>query len=117
MLDIPVPCRWRTQREIVAELEKQFSRLDEAVANLQRVKANLKRYKASVLKAAVEGRLVETEATLAHREGRTYETGDSRWLGLGLCGGGRAFAAWSTACTQISRRCQYAAVPPCAERV
>ena len=37
------------QREIVAELEKQFSRLDEAVANLQRVKANLKRYKASVL--------------------------------------------------------------------
>lgn len=49
------------QREIVAELEKQFSRLDEAVANLQRVKANLKRYKAAVLKAAVEGRLVETE--------------------------------------------------------
>ena len=64
------------QREIVAELEKQFSRLDEAVANLQRVKANLKRYKASVLKAAVEGRLVETEASLAHREGRTYETGE-----------------------------------------
>ena len=64
------------QREIVAELEKQFSRLDEAVANLQRVKANLKRYKASVLKAAVEGRLVETEATLARREGRTYESGE-----------------------------------------
>ena len=64
------------QREIVAELEKQFSRLDEAVASLQRVKANLKRYKASVLKAAVEGRLVETEASLALREGRTYETGE-----------------------------------------
>ena len=64
------------QDEIVAELEKQFSRLNEAVANLQRVKANLKRYKASVLKAAVEGRLVETEATLARREGRTYETGE-----------------------------------------
>ena len=64
------------QREIVAELEKQFSRLDEAVANLQRVKANLKRYKASVLKAAVEGRLVETEATLARRERRTYQTGE-----------------------------------------
>ena len=64
------------QREIVAELEKQFSRLDEAVANLQRVKANLKRYKASVLKAAVEGRLVETEASLARREGRAYETGE-----------------------------------------
>ena len=32
------------QDEIVDELEKQFSRLDEAVANLQRAKANLKRY-------------------------------------------------------------------------
>lgn len=57
---IPLPPLER-QREIVAELEKQFSRLDEAVANLQRVKANLKRYKASVLKAAVEGRLVAGE--------------------------------------------------------
>ena len=60
----------------VEEIEKQFSRLDEAVANLQRVKANLKRYKASVLKAAVEGRLVETEASIAQREGRSYETGE-----------------------------------------
>ena len=59
-ISIPVPALV-AQDEIVAELEKQFSRLDEAVANLQRVKANLKRYKASVLKAAVEGRLVETE--------------------------------------------------------
>ncbi|MBW8364759.1 MAG: DEAD/DEAH box helicase family protein [Rhizobium sp.] len=36
---------------------------------------NLKRYKAAVLKAAVEGRLVETEAERARREGRSYETG------------------------------------------
>jgi type I restriction enzyme S subunit len=57
------------QKHIVAEIEKQFSRLDEAVANL-------KRYKAAVLKAAVEGRLVETEAELARREGRSYETGE-----------------------------------------
>lgn len=64
------------QREVVDEIEKQFSRLDEAVANLQRVKANLKRYKASVLKAAVEGRLVETEASIAQRESRSYETGE-----------------------------------------
>jgi type I restriction enzyme, S subunit len=74
---IPVPVAPDSEQlEIVAELDKQFSRLDEAVANLQRVKTNLKRYKASVLKDAVEGRLVETEATLAHREGRTYETGE-----------------------------------------
>lgn len=62
------------QRRIVAELEKQVSRLDEAVANLKRVKANLKRYKAAVLKAAVEGRLVPTEAELALREGRNFES-------------------------------------------
>ena len=75
--DLPLPCPpIDEQREIVAELEKQFSRLDEAVANLQRVKANLKRYKASVLKDAVEGRLVPTEAELARREGRSFETGE-----------------------------------------
>lgn len=42
------------QKRIVAEIEKQFSRLDEAVAALKRIKANLKRYK-----AAVEGKLTE----------------------------------------------------------
>lgn len=63
------------QRRIVAEIEKQSSRLDEAVANLKRVKANLYRYKAAVLKAAVEGRLVPTEADLARHEGRSYESG------------------------------------------
>ncbi len=92
---LPIPLApLQEQREIVTELEKQFSRLDEAVANLQRVKANLKRYKASVLKAAVEGRLVETEATLARREGRAFETGEqllqrileerrAKWAGRG----------------------------------
>lgn len=74
-LEVPL-CSIEQQDEIVAEIEKQFSRLDEAVANLQRVKANLKRYKASVLKAAVEGRLVETEASIAQREGRSYEAGE-----------------------------------------
>lgn len=74
---LPVPVMsLAAQQDIVAEIEKQFSRLDDAVANLQRVRANLKRYKASILKAAVEGRLVETEASLARREGRTYETGE-----------------------------------------
>ena len=47
----------------------------EGVANLKRVKANLKRHKAAILKAAVEGRLVLTEADLARRAGRSYETG------------------------------------------
>ena len=55
-LPVPPP---KDQERLVAEIEKQFSRLDEAVANLKRVKANLKRYKAAVLKAGVEGKLTE----------------------------------------------------------
>ena len=47
------------QQLIVSEIEKQFSRLDEAVASLRRIQSNLKRYKAAVLKAAVEGKLTE----------------------------------------------------------
>jgi type I restriction enzyme S subunit len=73
---VPIPVApLDQQKRIVAEIEKQFSRLDKAVASLKRVKANLKRYKAAVLKAAVEGHLVETEDELARREGREYETG------------------------------------------
>ncbi len=67
MRKIMVPVAPRaTMLDVVAEIEKHFSRLDEAVAGLQRVKANLKRYKAAVLKSAVAGRLVETEADLAN---------------------------------------------------
>jgi len=65
----PVP----EQERIIEEIEKQFTRLDAAVAALKRVQANLKRYRASVLKAASEGRLVPTEAELARREGRSFE--------------------------------------------
>jgi type I restriction enzyme S subunit len=43
------------------------------MASLERVQRNLKRYRASVLKAAVEGRLVPTEAELARADGREYE--------------------------------------------
>jgi len=49
------------QHRIVAEIEKQFSRLDKAVASLKRVKANLKRYKAAVLKAAVDRRMAQAK--------------------------------------------------------
>jgi len=58
---------------VVAEIDKHLSRIDAGVAALERVRANLKRYRASVLKAAVEGRLVPNEAELARREGRDYE--------------------------------------------
>ena len=64
------------QHRIVAEIEKQFTRLDASVAALKRAQANLKRYRASLLKAACEGRLVPTEAELARSEDRDYEPAD-----------------------------------------
>jgi type I restriction enzyme S subunit len=48
------------QRRIVAEIEKQFSRLDEAVANVKRVKAKLKNFESTLLREAVEGRLLSS---------------------------------------------------------
>lgn len=75
-LQVPIVESIPQQRQIVAEIEKQFTRLDAGVAALRRVQANLKRYRAAVLKAACEGRLVPTEAELAKAEGRTYETGE-----------------------------------------
>ncbi len=65
----PLPEQYR----IVEAIESYLSRLDDAMATLERVQRNLKRYRASVLKAAVEGRLVPTEAALARAEGREYE--------------------------------------------
>ena len=73
--NIPLP-PLPEQHCIVAELEKQFTRLDASVDALKRVRANLKRYRASVLKAACEGKLVPTEAELAQAEGRDYEPAD-----------------------------------------
>jgi type I restriction enzyme S subunit len=67
------------QRRIVAEIEKQFTRLEAGGAALRRVQANLKRYRAAVLKAACEGRLVPTEAALAKTgNGKSkFETGEA----------------------------------------
>jgi type I restriction enzyme, S subunit len=61
------------QKRIIDVLESYLSRLDAAIASLERVQAKLKAYRASVLKAAVEGRLVRTEAELARQEKREYE--------------------------------------------
>ena len=67
------------QRRIVAEIEKQFTRLEAGVAALRRMQANLKRYRAAVLKAACEGRLVPTEAELAKagKADPNFETGEA----------------------------------------
>lgn len=71
------------QDEIVADFEKQFSRLDDAFTNLQRVKANLKRYKAAVLQAAMSGEWERTPlAEIAETaSGGTPSRGDKRNFG------------------------------------
>jgi len=71
---IPLPVAPAAEQCRIADnTESYLTRLDNAVALLKRVEQNLKRYRASVLKAAVEGRLVPTEAELTRREGREYE--------------------------------------------
>jgi type I restriction enzyme, S subunit len=75
-IPIPVPPLDEQQR-IVAEIEKQFTRLDAGVSSLKRVQTALKRNRASVLKAACEGRLVPTEAELARKENRSYESANA----------------------------------------
>jgi type I restriction enzyme S subunit len=72
---IPLPSL-KEQQCIVEKIEKQFTRLDAGMAALQRAQVNLKRYRAAVLKAACEGKLVPTEAELAHAEGRRFESGE-----------------------------------------
>jgi len=64
------------QLRILDALESYLTRLDAAVANLERAQTKLEAYRASVLKAAVEGRLVPTEADLARAEHRDYEPAD-----------------------------------------
>jgi type I restriction enzyme S subunit len=56
-LTLPLP-PLPEQHRIVAEIEKQLTRLDAGVTALRRAQANLHRYKATVLKAACGGRLV-----------------------------------------------------------
>jgi len=65
------PCE--EQRRIVEAIESYVSRLDAAVAGLEKAQARVTAYRASVLKAAIEGRLVPTEAELARAEKRDYE--------------------------------------------
>jgi type I restriction enzyme S subunit len=64
------------QLRIVAEIEKQFSRLDAAEAGFATTKGKSREYLHSLLNDACNGRLVPTEADLARRERRTYESAE-----------------------------------------
>ena len=71
-MEFPLP-PLEEQRRIVFVTDSYLARLDDAIRTLERVGRSLKRYRASVLKSAVEGRLVPTEAELAKQEKRDYE--------------------------------------------
>jgi len=73
-LPVPLP-PVDIQESIVAEIDTQLSRLDETVTILQGIQAKLKQARASILKAAVEGRLVKTEAELARVNGIQFKSG------------------------------------------
>jgi type I restriction enzyme, S subunit len=70
-LKIPVP-PIKVQRQIVSQIENQLTRLAAATNLLRRVQASLDRYRASIFRAACEGKLVVTEASLAEYEGRDF---------------------------------------------
>lgn len=72
---LPVPPA-PEQGRIVESIDSYLSRLDAAVASLEQAQVKLRAYRASVLNAAVEGRLVPTEADLARREGQPYESAE-----------------------------------------
>lgn len=63
------------QRRIVAEVDKQLSRLDATVRALHQSATRLERYRASVLSAACRGQLA-----LQARNGRADGVGAQRWV-------------------------------------
>lgn len=66
---LPVPVAPHTeQARIVAEIEKQFTRLDAGTEALRRLQAHLRRYRAAVLKAAFDGNWRRVEFRTLVRE-------------------------------------------------
>jgi type I restriction enzyme S subunit len=63
------------REEILAFIEEQLSRAGATSKTLQAIQAKLKQARASILKAAVEGRLVENEADLTPTENMSCATG------------------------------------------
>lgn len=71
-LPIPVPPS-KQQAHLVARLDSLLSCLEHATTDLDQAVRRLAQARSATLKAAVEGRLVPTEADLARAEGRDYE--------------------------------------------
>ena len=88
------------QSKIVEELDKQLSRLDEAVTTLQGIQAKLKQARASILKAAVEGRLVETEANKSNARLSDHSSSQDQQEGIAIPEGWSIHQA-KTVCNSI----------------
>lgn len=69
---------------VIAYLDQQLSRLQASVEIFGIIQAKLKQARASILKAAVEGRLVETEAEIASQSGRSYESANQQLAQINL---------------------------------
>lgn len=74
-IEIPLPSLAEQQR-IVAEIEKQFTRLDTALASLHVIRRRLKEYRRQVLSAACEGRLLFDKWTLSGRPNLPLKTSE-----------------------------------------
>ncbi len=59
--------------EILSFLEQQLSCVEATTSTLQAIQVKIKQARATILKAAVEGRLVESGAELARKSGSYYE--------------------------------------------
>jgi type I restriction enzyme S subunit len=64
------------QEEIVRRVKDLFALADKIEARYEAVKRQVERLPQSILAKAFRGELVSTEADLAEREGRTYESAE-----------------------------------------
>jgi type I restriction enzyme S subunit len=101
MKQIPIPIPpLEDQLSVVMEIDTQLTRLDEAVATLQGIQAKLKQARASILKAAVEGRLVETEAKKSNARLSDHSSSQDQQEGIAIPDGWSIHQA-KTVCNSI----------------
>jgi type I restriction enzyme S subunit len=76
ILPIPLP-PLPEQHRIVQKIEDFFTDLDAGVQKLEKAKVQIRNYRQAVLKWAIEGKIVSTEAEIAENECRSFESADS----------------------------------------